>query len=232
MKLAIVEDDSTDLSETLAALDRFSKENGIAFETTHFKSSEDFLESQNSFDIGLFDIALPGMTGMDLAHKVRETNQEMPIIFFTSMAKYAVEGYSVNACGYILKPVNYFNFSLSMKRALASCGANSDPQVPIIKAGKRSFPLSSVYFCEVKDHTMVFHLEIEQISCRGSLSEIERSGKGHFARSHASFLVNLSKISNTTADEIHLSNGEVVPLSRSKKKEFLSALAVYLGRVK
>ena len=232
MKIAVVEDNQTDLSETLAALNRFLKENSVDFDISVFSSAEEFLQGEAIFDIALFDIALPEMSGMDLARKIRETDPEMAIIFLTNMAKYAIEGYSVNACGYVLKPINYFNFSLSMKRALASFESSARPQSFIVKAGKSSFPLNSLYFCEVKDHTIVFHLEKDQVSCRCSLSEIEKNGGSFFARSHASYLVNLSKITNTTPDKVVLLNGEEVPLSRKKRKEFLSALAIFLGRVK
>lgn len=232
MRLAVVEDDSVDLNETLAALERFAKENSLVFETTAFSAAEEFLESQESFDIGLFDIGLPDLTGMELAYKIRESNQNMSIIFLTRMAKYAIEGYSVNASGYVLKPVNYFNLSLSLKRAIRSFEiSNRSASSPIVKAGGRSFPLHSVFFCEVKDHTTFFHLENEQISCRCPLSEIEKMGAGQFAKSHASFLVNLAKVSIVAAADVALSNGEKVPLSRTKKKEFMSAMAVFVGRV-
>ena len=232
MKVAIVEDNPSDLAETLSALERFSKENSVSFDIQTFSNAEEFLASQTPFELGLFDIVLPEMSGMDLAHKVREEDGNMAIIFLTNLAKYAIEGYSVNASGYILKPINYFNLALSLKRALAFALAHGEEHGPIMKAAGRSFALRSVYYCEVRDHTMVFHLKKEEVSCRGALSEIEKLGNGRFSKTHASFLVNLSEVSMVSANEITLSNGEKVPLSRTKKKEFLSAMAVYLGREK
>lgn len=233
MRLAIVEDEASDLKETLSALERFSKENSIPFVISTFGSSEEFLESGQTFDIGLFDIALPELSGMDLAHKIRATNQEMAIVFLTNMAKYAIEGYSVNACGYVLKPVNYFNFSLSLKRAILSFKATAkSEQKTMIRVAGRSIPLQSVLYCEVRDHTTIFHLRNEQVSCRCPLSDIERQGAGQFVKAHASYLVNLAMITLVSGMEITLENGEKIPISRSKKKEFMSAMAVFMGRVK
>ena len=232
MRIAIVEDNPSDLEDTLATIRHYCDGRNIEATCDTFSSAEAYLHSDSACDIALLDIELPKLSGMELAHKIRETEPHLPIIFLTSMSKYAIEGYSVNAIGYVLKPINPFNFALAMDRAVSVSISSSSRGGVLVKAGTESFPVSSIYFCEVRDHTIVFHLDAKEASCRRSLSEIEKIGGDRFARPHASFLVNLDKVSLVRGDEILLQNGESVPLSRSKKKEFMSAIALHIGRSK
>ena len=64
------------------------------------------------------DIDLPSMDGMSAVKKIREHSLDTMVIFVTSLAQYAIEGYKVNAFDFIVKPVQYYNFALSLKRAL------------------------------------------------------------------------------------------------------------------
>lgn len=59
----------------------------------------------------VLDVQLPGMTGLELAHliKQRKRTQDIPIIFLTAYfpeEKFALEGYHAGAVDYLSKPVN------------------------------------------------------------------------------------------------------------------------------
>ncbi len=57
-------------------------------------------------DLALLDIQMPGMDGILLAKKIRETQPGTDIVFVTGHARYAVDAWSVHARGYLLKPVS------------------------------------------------------------------------------------------------------------------------------
>ncbi|MBQ7372402.1 MAG: response regulator, partial [Blautia sp.] len=50
-------------------------------------------------DVALLDIDMPGMKGIDLAALIREKWPDMPIIFLTGYAEYALDAFSVHASG-------------------------------------------------------------------------------------------------------------------------------------
>ena len=54
--------------------------------------------------------------------------------------------------------------------------------------------------------------------------------KYHFVQSHKSYLVNMKMISQVSWNEISLSDGSKVPLSRTHKKEFQDAYALFLKK--
>ncbi|HTL66046.1 MAG TPA: response regulator [Lacunisphaera sp.] len=63
------------------------------------------------FAVLVLDINMPGMTGIELAHliKQRKRTQHIPIVFLTAYyqdEKFVLEGYGVGAVDYLTKPVN------------------------------------------------------------------------------------------------------------------------------
>lgn len=51
-----------------------------------------------------------------------------------------------------------------------------------------------------------------------------------FFRCHASYLVNCSHIARIEPEALLLNNGDRVPVSQHRRKEFLAALSQYMGK--
>ncbi len=72
-----------------------------------FRKPEKLLEfaKETEFDIAFLDIHMRGMTGVELAKKLKDINPKTNIIFVTGFDEYATEAMSLRASGYVLKPV-------------------------------------------------------------------------------------------------------------------------------
>ncbi|MBK8602301.1 MAG: response regulator transcription factor [Saprospiraceae bacterium] len=101
-KIFYVEDD-----ETLAFLTTEALSNE-GFQVDHFTNGLDALNAfrKSQFDICLLDVMLPKMDGFELAKKIRENNNSIPIIFLTakSMLDDKIEGLTIGGDDYIIKP--------------------------------------------------------------------------------------------------------------------------------
>jgi len=64
-------------------------------------------------DLIFLDIQFPGETGFDLFEK---TNISAKVIFVTAYDEFAIRAFEVNACDYLLKPVNPSRLALTIKR--------------------------------------------------------------------------------------------------------------------
>ena len=116
MNIAIVEDEQTNANLLKEHLSRFAIENHTEINTSVFSTGVSFLNSYTPiWDLILMDIEMPHINGIETARKIRERDSEVLIMFITQMAQYAIDGYSVNAVDYVLKPVNYYAFSLKLK---------------------------------------------------------------------------------------------------------------------
>jgi len=60
---------------------------------------------KNPVEIAFLDIEMPGMTGVELAKKIKKISPETNIIFSTAYQQYAGEAFSLHASGYVNKPL-------------------------------------------------------------------------------------------------------------------------------
>lgn len=117
---AIIAEDDLQCYTTLAQfLNDYGQETQQTFRITHYDNGEDLVEHYTpEYDLILLDVDMPFMDGMMAAEHIRKIDPEVVIIFVTNLAQYAIQGYSVNALDYILKPLNYFSFSQRLTRCL------------------------------------------------------------------------------------------------------------------
>lgn len=63
------------------------------------------MEDQTA-DVAFLDIQMGGMSGLELAERLKRLHPDLHIIFVTGYQKYAVQAFRLHATGYLLKPVN------------------------------------------------------------------------------------------------------------------------------
>ena len=117
-KIDVVEDEEECSKMLTGYLRRYCAEEGMEADIRIFSSADSFLKDYaGGADIIFMDICMEGTDGMTAAHKLRTIDNEVMLIFVTTMAKFAVEGYEVNAFNYIVKPVDYYEFRLKIDKA-------------------------------------------------------------------------------------------------------------------
>lgn len=233
LKIMILEDNPAELRRLTDCLSRFSSdEPGFQFTLETYDRGIAFTDAyRRDADIVFLDIRLPDMLGMDVARHIRSIDENVMIIFVTSLTQYAIEGYSVDAFDYILKPVQYPSFSSKLRRAMREISYR-EPELFLDlrdKEGGRRISAGSVIYIESSGHDLDFHTGEGVIRQWGTLAKFEELlSPAHFVRCHTSFLVNLKYVQAVRKDEI-VAGGDVIPISRPKRREFLAALARYKG---
>ena len=76
-------------------------------EITQCEAPEEALEQaeKQKFDIAFLDIQMPGMSGVELAKRIKKVSPDTNIIFSTAYQEYAGEAFEIHASGYITKPL-------------------------------------------------------------------------------------------------------------------------------
>ena len=132
MYRALIVEDDPQAAETLRAhLERYAAERGTSFSVEILPSALEFLEGTRPADVVFMDIGLPGVSGMEAAEVMRQTDELTPLIFVTDLAQYAVRGYQVDALDFMVKPVTYEDFALRMGRAMRVMARNAHAAVSI-----------------------------------------------------------------------------------------------------
>lgn len=116
--VAVIDDDES-VRESLPHLLR-----ELGFAANAFSSAEEFLASDG---IGqtkclVLDIAMPGMTGLDLQRELKARKREIPIVFITASRNEAVHAqtFKGGAVAVLLKPFSDTALLDALKKALRS----------------------------------------------------------------------------------------------------------------
>lgn len=233
LKIAIVDDNAENLKLLESYAERYQKETNSVFSVTAFPLGIDFLTDYGEgFDIIFMDIKMPLMDGMEIAKKLRERDKLSCIIFVTSFAQYAIDGYSVNALDFMVKPVEYETFAQKLKKAIRYQEKYAEQYYYIrSEDGLVKVKLSDLVYVESQGHCIYFHKSDECFRCFSSLKDIERDLlRSTFSRCHASFIVNMEHISSMKGNELLLDDKTYIPVSRGKRESFLNDFTKFLGR--
>lgn len=198
IEIAIVEDEEKEALRLGSFLDRFSKETGAELSHKWWDSASAFLEQyQFQYDLIFMDIRMPGIDGMAAAERLREIDSAVKLIFITSLAQYAVQGYSVDALDYILKPVSYAAFALKMQRAVERCAHRAE-QWLLLNTNSGAIQLKEFELCyvEIFDHHIRYHTLQANYDAYGTLKSVEqRLPSRSFFRCNNQCIVNLRYVS-------------------------------------
>ena len=231
MRIAIVDDDPDDRARLLSFLDTYFSENGEDYQTEVYEDAVSFLnEYAFTFDFVIFDIDMPRLSGIDAAKELRKKDPSVTLMFVTNMPQYALDGYSVEAVDYVLKPFSYPDFKLKMKKAARYIRRNADAAISLSTPdGIIKCNASGIFYVESMLHYLYYHTSKGVFKIRGKLSDVEKELLPyHFARSGKSYLVNLAHLESIEGSQIVVGE-ERLPLSRRMKPLLLSAFAKYMG---
>lgn len=104
MKVLLVDDEELQLIRLEKSVREVLPEAEVFSFTNPIKSYEQIQDK--SIDIAFLDIEMPGLSGIQLAKKLKVTNPLINIIFVTAYDNYGLEAMRLHASGYVSKPVN------------------------------------------------------------------------------------------------------------------------------
>lgn len=228
--VGILEDSKSDLLNLKEILNMYEAKRNLSFEIHEFSEADIFLKSYDyNYDILFLDIELDSSSGIDVAKEIRKNDDRVIIIFHTDFAKYALNGYEVNALDFMVKPVRYAPFELKMDKALTEMKKRCEGNFIITTVdGIRKIDISRILYIEVLGHNLKFHLVDEVLDGPGSLKQMEKQlAKYNFLRCNNCFLVNAARIKGIEKYECIVGNSRI-QISHPRKKTFTEEFMKYL----
>ncbi len=237
LRIAIVDDDARFRKQLEEFVSRFFRHETDQFCVRCYGDGVTFLsEYQGGFDIVIIDIMMPLMNGMEVAHKIREQDQNVLVLFITGTADFAIRGYEVSAVDYILKPLSYESgFKYKFGRVVEKANAIKQCRKELVLKDDRGrfIKLDTgelIYVVKDRDNAL-YHTRQGVFSERIPLFKVEESlrGDASFAVVNSGCLVNMACIDNISGNVVELVNGERLILSRGRKKAFYEKFFDYMG---
>ena len=231
IRIAIVEDAAFDRQVLRDCLREYGQETGTELLITEFTGGTAFLEQyQEDLDLIFMDIMMDGLDGLTTARKLRRRDDKVLLVFVTSMLQYAVQGYSVDAMDFIIKPVTYTGLKLCMDRVVRRLNETAPVRLRFTnREGTHSVDAAEICYIESLEHKIVVHTVQGEIQSDMSLAAAEKMVKAlPFFRCHVSYLVNLRYVDRVSGNDVWV-NGDRLAISRYRRKDFLEAWSAWLG---
>ena len=231
MNIAIVEDEPLARRQLEGHVRSYMERHGIPLTLSLFDGGEAFLEGyRGGWDVVFMDVMMPSLDGMETARRLRRMDQDVPLIFVTSLAQYAIHGYEVDAMDFMLKPVSAGETAQKLDKVRRIASRYATVAVPLEKDGAvQLVNVRSISYIEVYNHSLVFHTGTGDFSMHGQLKDIEGDTRyASFLRCNSCYLVNWRHITRIYPDAVEV-GGQKLAVSRRRKKDFMQALAACAG---
>lgn len=231
IKVAIVEDS---LDEQNKIKEFFNSLNEYNYNLDFFFNGDQFLFDfkYGRYDLVLMDVDLSHKNnGIEVSKALREIDKDVILVFITNLAQYALDGYKVNAFDYIVKPFNDVDFSSRISIISKLIEDKKTKKILIQEDGvKVALLIKDIYYIEVSNHQTIYHTSKGIFKTYRPLKSIvEELEKFNFSLCNSFLLVNLEYVEKIEDFSCYV-KGVKLSISHPKKKAFLNALNIFLGK--
>ena len=219
MRIAVCDDHLKELDNLSKLLNDYREKTKACFNYLTYSDGVALLEDvrKGGFDFLLLDVMMPLVNGMEIAHEIREFDENIKIAFLTSSPEFAVESYSVEAFAYLLKPVTADNLLPVLNKLFLIAQKPEDGLSIKFQNGIANIPFFKLSYVEVMNRMLCFHLTDGSVrKLVAPLSDYEGAllQRPEFIRVHRAFIVNLWQVQELRPADILTYTGDVVPVSR------------------
>lgn len=230
LRIAVVEDDAPTREKLCTLIRDHAVSKGKDLAVTPLEDGSSLLGGALSgYDIIFLDIMLLGLTGMEVAERIRAGDPDVVLVFVTNAAQYAIKGYAVGALDFVLKPVNPYEFLVKLERALERAAQRRQRPITLQTAdGVQVLSSRDILYVETRDRKLFYHTTRGCFAVRSSMQSAEALlGSLRFVRCNQCYLVNLRHVQSVQGDFVTVGRDRL-EVSRRQRAAFLEAMLQYV----
>ena len=198
-----------------------------------YAAGEEFLSSEENFDIVFLDIQMKGIDGIETARVLRKQHKDMILIFITGRKEYVFQAFDVEAFHYLVKPFDDDKFASVLQTAVnrrLEKSVNAAASLVITRGGEHiTVNPQEIIYAEVFDRKIILHTLQDEIEYYGKMKELEKKVGEDFYRPHRAYLVNMNYIRKYDATAIYLSKGQAL-MAKQNYQDFVKCYLRYIRR--
>lgn len=224
IEIALCDDNAEDIEALGALAKRFADEHSeFPIRLSAFTSAAELLEhieNNGGFDLYLLDVMMPEMSGIRLAEIIRNRGGHAEIVFLTVSRDYAVDAFSVYACGYLLKPPHKDRFDETVLRAVRKLAREKNDVLTVkTKDGLRRIQLHKIVMIESFNHTREITMTDDStLETPSTLSELFGQLREHsnFYMPHRAYIANLDNSVGIVRYDLLMLGNRRIPIPKSQ----------------
>ena len=233
LKIAICDDNKSDAAKIETALSQIRP---APLDYDVFYHAGELLRylsvQEEGYHLYIFDIEMPGMSGLKLAEEVRKRDAKALFVFLTGHPEYVMEVFDLVTFGYLSKPVQKEKLEAVILRALQYLDLVRRDFVFQFHRNHFRVCCDDILYISKKGRRASVHTASETYGANLTLEQIwERLDSAVFAQIHISYIVNLAHVRAIDGEDVVLDNGERFLVTRAHKRELKEKHLAFLKRV-
>ena len=241
IKIAICDDEKIFLSHFRSQLNQICVSLDLRVDICEYIQSEVLLHHHelSNFDIVFLDIDMPKISGFETAQKIREISIDTPIVFVTSRDDLVYNSFEYQPFHFIRKnPADklYPNIEHVMNKLVQHFNKFKTLSITNAETGLTIIPARQIIYIKSEKHYLYYYLSkglINPLKERNNITYIAKQCDTlGLIKIHQRYLVNLFHIAklDTMLNQVTMSNGEVIPISKQYKSSIVEKYIVYNRR--
>lgn len=240
LEIAICEDDMDDLKAVSKIVHDICLNEAVGCHLQTYLSGEEMLNQIYSLDIGILDISMCGLNGIDLGRELKKKFPDVRLIYITSYEQYCRQAINeVHAFSFLTKPVEYEKMREQMIELLDSLENDTSGR-------KRDFynvmvndREVEVLWLNLKDILYFEYIKASRrikIVCKDNCFEFsyvmkkltEELKEFGFEVNCRGMLVNMRHIRKVKGYSLYMDNGKELVLSQKRKAVFIKQMNMFM----
>lgn len=240
VEIAICEDDSNDLKAISKLVHDICQNEVIDYHLQTYSSGEKMLEQSYMVDIGLLDIAMSGINGIDLGRELKKRFPDVRLIYITNYEQYCRQVINrVHAFSFLIKPVVYEKMReqiIELLDDLENDTSGRKYEFHNVTANGRMVDVLQLNLKDILYFEYIKAARRIRIVCQNNCyefsyvmeklaNELKESG---FEVNCRGMLVNMRHIRKIKGYALFMDNGQELALSQKRKADFVKRMNVFM----
>lgn len=236
IRIALCDDDLIYINTTLKPLvSQALKAAEIQAEVCFFTDGNVLInefKEHRDFDVVILDIDMPKLNGKKIAERLRELNGDFTLAFITAFSGEAINTIPFSVKAFIPKDISGEKILLSLIKLFKDCSVKNsnyrlfeiikDRETELIRLND-----DDIFYFQNRFEHIILHTKSEEFMLAlRSIKQLERRyDLSGFCRIHTDLIVNIGKVYEIMKNDIVLTNGIKLPVSRRRRNDLISAFA-------
>lgn len=230
MEIAIVDDIPQDRDKLAKGVKACLARSHMVCTVALFSCAEDFLQSfdPQRYAAVFLDILMNGISGMEVAKRIRAQGYAGTLVFITTEREYALDGYTVQALDYLIKPFDPQRLCAVMERIIHQFALLKYIEVRENRLCRKIL-LNDILYAEARGHYIEIHTLKDICRTYMTFDQFQSllQDEKRFLCCFRGIVVNLDQVERMEKQGFLLRGGDEVPVSRARRAEMREAYANY-----